>query len=116
MVPRTCWKIGLLLALSLLIGLAAVIVRNGNGHSAMLKGTGTAPKSAVRRRNWQLVGPCGWGALFAPAVSPYNQNFVAACHMSGFCLSKDGGCSWRMINVWSHIRQFVVDPAKATVL
>ena len=117
MATNTRWKIGLLASLSLLICLVAGIVRDGAGASAVRKGTGVAPKSPDRPGAWQILGPGGGGALFAPAISPHNQNFVAvACDMSGFYISRDGGGSWRMVNLWSRVRQFVFDPINPKAL
>jgi photosystem II stability/assembly factor-like uncharacterized protein len=67
--------------------------------------------------SWTVIGPGGGGAQFHPTISPHDPNFVlVGCDMTGAYLSRDGGKSWRMINLRGVPRFFVFDPSDAKVL
>jgi photosystem II stability/assembly factor-like uncharacterized protein len=49
--------------------------------------------------DWQPIGICGGGGMFAPAISPIDPNLMMInCDMSGAYISRDGGKHWQMIN------------------
>jgi len=49
--------------------------------------------------SWTSVGLGGGGGMFAPAISPHDQNLMFVnCDMGGFYRTTDGGKSWRMVD------------------
>jgi hypothetical protein len=49
--------------------------------------------------NPNTVGLGGGGAMYAPVISPHNQNVMfVACDMSGLYRSIDGGSTWQMLD------------------
>jgi len=75
------------------------------------------PRLTVRDDGWRVVGPGGGGAMFCPAVSPHDSNFVLlASDMTGAYVSRDDGQSWRMFNLQQIARQLVFDPLKTDVV
>ena len=80
---------------------------------ACLSAPAAAPGSA-RNDAWEVIGPGGGGAQFHPTVSPLDPNVVfVGCDMTGAYLTKDGGKSWRMINLRGVPEFFVFDPSNA---
>ena len=64
-----------------------------------------------RNDAWNILGPGGGGAQFHPTISPHDANIVlVSCDMTGNYITKDGGASWRMINLRGGARFFVFDP------
>lgn len=64
-----------------------------------------------RNDQWGYVGYGGGGAMFYPAVSPHDPDFVfVACDMTGSYVTYDGGERWRMFNLKSPVDFFVFDP------
>lgn len=48
---------------------------------------------------WQPLGLSGGGGMFAPAISPADQDLMMLnCDMSAAYVSEDGGHNWRMIH------------------
>lgn len=73
--------------------------------------------SGPGNKSWQPIGPGGGGALFSPAVSPYDSNRVlVACDMTGSYLTSDGGQSWHAFNLRGRVRWFVFDPNEKNVV
>jgi photosystem II stability/assembly factor-like uncharacterized protein len=73
-----------------------------------LTGTGT---------KWGYRGFGGGGAMFFPAVSPFNTNFaLVACDMTGSFVTHDGGASWRMFNLRAPVHFFVFDPVDSNTV
>ena len=55
--------------------------------------------SSLHAADWQPLGISGGGAMFAPAISPANgQYMMVNCDMSAAYISSDGGATWRMIH------------------
>jgi photosystem II stability/assembly factor-like uncharacterized protein len=76
-----------------------------------------ALSSGVRNDAWEVIGPGGGGAMFFPAVSPHDSNFVVVgSDMTGTYLTRDGGKNWRMINLRGVPRFFVFDPSDSKTL
>ena len=64
-----------------------------------------------------MIGPGGGGAMFHPTISPHDPNVVlVGCDMTGAYLTKDGGKSWRMINLRGVTQFFVFDPSNANTI
>jgi len=62
------------------------------------KSKGT-PAPAMPTYEWQPIGLCGGGGMFAPAISPVDPDLMMVnCDMSGAYISNDGGRHWRMIH------------------
>ncbi len=73
--------------------------------------------AGARNDAWTVIGPGGGGAQFFPAVSPHDPNFVIeSSDMTGSYLTRDGGKSWRMINLRGVPLFFVFDPSDAKTL
>ena len=74
-------------------------------------------KAAGQRIEWSHVGIGGGGAQFNPAVSPHDANdaFVT-CDMGGSFVTSNGGESWRMFNLGSMVRFFVIDPVNPNIV
>jgi len=76
-----------------------------------------ASSSHDNQIHWRVIGPGGGGALFDPAVSPYDSNRVlVACDMTGSYLTNDGGQSWHAFNLRGRVRWFVFDPNSKDVV
>lgn len=70
-----------------------------------------------RNDNWGFVGYGGGGAMFYPAVSPHDANFVlVACDMTGSFVTHNAGETWRMFNLRGPVDYFVYDPMDANTL
>jgi len=73
----------------------------------------TPPARNANGRNdlWGYVGFGGGGAMFHPAVSPHDDNFIlVACDMTGSYVTYDGGETWRMFNLKAPVDFFAFDP------
>jgi hypothetical protein len=82
---------------------------------SMLLVTGPAPSGQPLK--WQVIGPGGGGALFAPAISPLDPDRVlVACDMTGSYVSTNGGNSWRTFNLRGRVRWFVLDPKNVDMM
>ena len=64
-----------------------------------------------RNDAWGFAGYGGGGAMFYPAVSPFNSNYAfVACDMTGSFVTYNGGESWRMFNLRGPVHFFIFDP------
>ncbi|MBX3240340.1 MAG: hypothetical protein KIT80_02180 [Chitinophagaceae bacterium] len=64
-----------------------------------------------RNDSWGYVGYGGGGAMFYPAVSPFDPDFAfVACDMTGSYVTYDGGEKWRMFNLGNPVSFFAFDP------
>src|SRR5580658_116875 len=65
----------------------------------MLALTLVALAFSAQRGSWEPIGLSGGGAMFTPAISAADPQFMMLnCDMSGAYTSVDGGRTWRMIN------------------
>ena len=70
-----------------------------------------------RNDTWNLVGFGGGGAMFCPAVSPFNpDDAFVACDMTGSFVTYNGGESWRMFNLKGRASYFVFDPSDSNTV
>ncbi|MGN6490532.1 MAG: hypothetical protein ACTHLE_00945 [Agriterribacter sp.] len=70
-----------------------------------------------RNDSWGYAGYGGGGAMFYPAISPFNANFVlVACDMTGSFVTYDGGNSWRMFNLRGPVHFFTFDPSDSNTV
>ena len=70
-----------------------------------------------RNDDWGFVGPGGGGAMFYPAVSPHDPEFVfVSCDMTGSYVTRNGGSSWRMFNLRGVTRFYEFDPLDPNVI
>src|SRR5437763_9631550 len=73
------------------------------------------PKPGAAR--WEIIGPGGGGALFAPAVSSRDPDrALIASDMTGAYITEDGGRSWRMFNLRGTIHSFAFDAVSNNVM
>ncbi len=85
--------------LIILVALGLLILSCSNGQPSH-KGSG-----------WKVIGPGGGGGVFLPTISPFDENLVlASCDMTGAYVSRNGGMDWRMMNLWTVLRDFEFDP------
>jgi photosystem II stability/assembly factor-like uncharacterized protein len=76
-----------------------------------------APPANARNDAWEVIGPGGGGSMYHPTISPHDPNVVlVGCDMTGAYLTKDGGKSWRMINLRGVAQFFVFDPSNANTI
>ena len=76
--------------------------RNANGQTKVSKNPND------RNDAWGYAGYGGGGAMFYPAVSPFNPEFAfVACDMTGSFVTYNGGGSWRMFNLRGPVHYFV---------
>lgn len=69
------------------------------------------PLWGAQNDSWTVRGPGGGGAQFRPTISPHDPAVVlVSCDMTGTYLTKDGGASWRMVNLRGGASFFVFDP------
>lgn len=55
--------------------------------------------------------------MFYPGVSPHDSQFaLVGCDMTGSYVTRDGGLSWRMINLQQIAKQFAFDPVNPAVV
>jgi len=75
-------------------------------------------RPASRRDLWRVLGPGGGGSdMTAAAVSPHDPDLMCvAAEMTGTYISRDGGRSWRMINLGQVVYSLVFDPLRPNVL
>jgi photosystem II stability/assembly factor-like uncharacterized protein len=70
-----------------------------------------------RNDAWGFTGYGGGGAMFFPAVSPFNTNHaLVACDMTGSFITANGGETWRMFNLRGPVHYFVYDPLDSNVM
>jgi hypothetical protein len=70
-----------------------------------------------RNDQWGLTGYGGGGAMFYPAVSPFNSDYAfVACDMTGTYVTYNGGQSWRMFSLRGPVKYFVFDPVDSNVV
>ncbi len=70
-----------------------------------------------RNDAWGYVGYGGGGAMFYPAVSPFDPDFaLVACDMTGSYVTYDGGEKWRMFNLGHPVSFFLFDPNDSNVV
>ncbi len=71
----------------------------------------------ARNDAWSITGPGGGGAMFNPAVSPFDPDYAyVSCDMTGAYVTYNGGDSWRMFNLRSTVRWYVFDPQNEDVI
>ncbi|HRQ52512.1 MAG TPA: hypothetical protein PLR74_18330, partial [Agriterribacter sp.] len=88
-------------------------------NTSTYKSPGTPPVKNENARNdaWGYVGYGGGGAMFYPAVSPFNPEYAfVACDMTGSYVTYDGGEHWRMFNLGAPVNFFAFDPNDANVV
>src|SRR4051794_25272878 len=107
-------------AVSILVGLALILCMPWNLCKAQ---QGKLPTESHmvhpngRFDSWGFSGFGGGGAMFCPAVSPFNVNFAfVACDMTGSFVTYNGGASWRMFNLRNHVNYFVFDPVDSNIV
>lgn len=84
---------------------------NANGQAKVLKN----PNG--RNDSWGYAGYGGGGAMFYPAVSPFNTGFAfVACDMTGSFVTYNGGESWRMFNLRGPVHFFTFDPSDSNTV
>ncbi|MEO8725625.1 MAG: hypothetical protein ABI383_05835, partial [Acidobacteriaceae bacterium] len=87
---------------------------SGPARSADQSSNQAAP--SARLDAWRIIGPGGGGALFHAAINPLNPRMMLfSCDMGGNYISKDGGATWRMFNLWTS-NSFAFDPKNANVV
>ncbi|MBL0745289.1 WD40/YVTN/BNR-like repeat-containing protein [Chryseolinea lacunae] len=70
-----------------------------------------------RNDAWGFAGYGGGGAMFYPAVSPFNPNqALVACDMTGSFITLNGGKTWRMFNLRGPVHYFVYDPLDSNTM
>ena len=70
-----------------------------------------------RNDRWGFAGFGGGGAMFYPAVSPFDPSFaLVACDMTGSYVTYDGGERWRMFNLGDPVTFFLFDPNDSNVV
>lgn len=73
--------------------------------------------AGTRNDAWEFVGAGGGGAMFFPAVSPFNPDYAfVACDMSCSFVTYNRGKSWRMFNLHGPVRYFVFDPCDSNIV
>lgn len=64
-----------------------------------------------RNDTWGYAGYGGGGAMFYPAISPFNTQLAfVACDMTGSFATYNAGESWRMFNLKGPVHFFTFDP------
>lgn len=70
-----------------------------------------------RNDTWGFAGYGGGGAMFHPAVSPFDPEYAfVACDMTGSFVTYDGGKSWRMFSLRGPVRFFLFDPVDSNIV
>ncbi len=81
------------------------------------KKTKANPDKTGRNDSWTITGYGGGGAMFNPAVSPYDVNYAyVSCDMSQSFVTYNGGESWRMFNLRGMVHFYVFDPLDSNVV
>ncbi|MBN2289597.1 MAG: hypothetical protein JXQ83_09725, partial [Candidatus Glassbacteria bacterium] len=76
-------------------------IRDGNLH----------PLEEPAADHWQVIGPGGGGAMFVPAVDPFDPaHYFVVCDMTGAYVTFDDGVSWRMFNLRTRVQDIEFDP------
>lgn len=92
-------------------GCASNSQHNSNGQTNIYK------NQNGRNDTWGYKGFGGGGAMFYPAVSPFNPDFAfVACDMTGSFVTYNGGTSWRMFNLRGPVRFFTFDPSDSNTV
>lgn len=92
--------------------------------SLLMMGCNTLKDNSINTNNpntrndtWDIIGFGGGGAMFNPAVSPHNADFViVACDMTGNYVTHNGGKSWRMFSLRGPVNYFVFDPVDSNIV
>ncbi len=64
-----------------------------------------------RNDSWSIVGFGGGGAMFNPAVSPFDVDYAyVSCDMRQSFVTYNGGDSWRMFCLRNAVNYYVFDP------
>lgn len=96
---------------SILYGCTSSPAHNTNDQTKVFKN----PNG--RNDTWGYVGFGGGGAMFYPAVSPFNPDFAfVACDMTGSFVTYNAGKSWRMFNLRGPVRFFTFDPSDSNTV
>src|SRR5689334_20340276 len=82
------------------------------------RSTPDTPAEKERHKNpngrndaWGFTGYGGGGAMFFPAVSPFNTNHaLVACDMTGSFITANGGETWRMFTLRGPVHCRVYEP------
>lgn len=83
----------------------------GYKQQAQQENVKTYKNANGRNDSWGHKGFGGGGAMFYPAVSPFNPAIaMVACDMTGSFVTYDGGQSWRMFNLRGPASFFEFDP------
>jgi photosystem II stability/assembly factor-like uncharacterized protein len=70
-----------------------------------------------RHDSWQYIGIGGGGAMFYPAINPFQSNNIfVACDMGGGYVTHNGGASWRMFNLRGQIQGYIFDPSDSNTV
>jgi photosystem II stability/assembly factor-like uncharacterized protein len=76
-----------------------------------------APQPQPHPDGWRIIGPGGGGSLYHPTISPHDsRTALVACDMTGAYLTRDGGATWRIVNLGDTVQFFVFDPLDANVI
>jgi len=71
----------------------------------------------AEKNNWGFTGAGGGGAMFNPAVSPFNPDYAfVSCDMTGAYVTHNGGASWRVFNLHAPVDFYVFDPLDSNVV
>ena len=74
-------------------------------------------KRSSRKRRFVRIGPGGGGGQLRPTVHPSDPRVVfIACDMTGWYQSRDGGETWRNINLKGVVRCAAFDPSRPKVI
>lgn len=97
--------------ISIMAGCTGTQTHNGIGQTKVYKN----PNG--RHDAWGYAGFGGGGAMFYPAVSPFNPDFAfVACDMTGSFVTYNGGESWRMFNLRGPVHFFCFDPSDSNTV
>jgi photosystem II stability/assembly factor-like uncharacterized protein len=100
------------MAVKQIIPVAALLLASvftGCSSSGNINGLPSSPDS--RNDKWGFTGAGGGGAMFCPAVSPYDPGYAyVACDMTGSFVTYNAGQTWRMFSLRGPVRYFVFDP------
>jgi photosystem II stability/assembly factor-like uncharacterized protein len=92
--------------------------------SLLTTGCSTIKEKPVQTKNpngrndtWEFSGGGGGGAMFNPAVSPFDPDYAyVACDMTSSFVTYNGGQSWRMFSLRGPVRFFVFDPVDSNIV
>lgn len=67
--------------------------------------------------HWEKIGPGGGGAIFIPTFSYKSpDNFLLRCDMTGSYLTRDGGVSYRQIDLAGGASSYAWDPIDSNIV